>query len=309
MAKSDRIYDPFALKFKERDRQYYVATPEQRNVERAFKDVIVAVEKFQGGGTDNEPGPSPYQAVRGFYGTLTSSDKMLDFASFTLAEWILTPGIRRPAQSLILTLLVRSAVDEQPPTCQIREGQVSQMARVIAGMVPRLPVSEMRVFAAWAADMARGEPGHYEAQPVAVMRGVLFSQTMVRSFDAVRASEFWTRAVEEPDFPWHIFSDPCRADRGMILTEFHRATVAMILSIAPESAVRRVVAQMAEHARYRRMEVRGKDGCGGDCLNEEVVPVESIDRVRLFQEIASAVTDAHHKGRRAFVSDLFGQAG
>lgn len=308
MAKSDRLYDPFALKFKERDRQYYVATPEQRNVERAFKDVIAAVEKFQGSGNDKEPGLSPFQAVRGFYGTLTSSDKMLDFASYTLAEWILTPGVRRQSQSLVLTLLVRSAVDDQPPTCQIREGQVSQMARVIAGMVPRLPISEMRVFAAWAADMARGEPGHYEVQPVAVMRGVLFSQAVVKSFEAARASEFWTHAVEEPDFPWSIFSDPCRADRGLILTEFHRATVAMILGIAPESAVRRIVAQMSEHARFRRIEVRGKDGCGGDCLNEEVVPVDPSDRVRLFREISSAVTDAHHKGRRALVSDLFGQA-
>lgn len=302
MAKDDGK-SPFAMRFMERNQRFYDITPEQRRVEKSLTDLVAALD---GDGKKQPVASAHRSAVHAFYDEVTRDEALLAFGGNVLAEALAAPELDRAHRSLLLTLVARASLEDMRPGESVRERQLSQMARLIAGAASILPSEEMRVFVEWAADMATGHKGSYEPQPVSVIRGILFARPMVKAFDIDKAKAFWTQAIAEPKFPWHIFSEPCRADRGGTLTEFHVATIVMILGIAPEPAVRRIVTQMAENFTTRRVEAQGRDARGGKCLVDETEPFPIEERRRMFVGIARSVTDAHHAGRRTLVSDLFG---
>lgn len=301
----DKGGNPFAMQFINKGDDYYGTTSEGR---RVVKAATVAIEAVTGQSSGHQL--TPKSAMMQLFEAMTSKEDMLCYGASLIAAW-LERDPPREQRSMFLTLLARGNLDDiVGKKGTVRERQVAQMARVVATIVSRVPARNIGVFAEWAADMSVAVPDTYDVQPVAVIRGVLFFTDVVSAFDVERAMVFWDRAIKkrtdkEPEFPWRVFSHPCRADRGIILTEYHMKAVGKMLTVAPDYAVDRIAQQMLQHAKYKNVDVPGTDDLGGSRRAQEPTLATDAERRQMFLCIRSDVSDVIHVGRRARVDNLF----
>lgn len=254
------------------------------------------------------------EAVRQFFDRVEAKgDEGYRLAGQLLREELENRCASRTLFSQVLTCMARRFVDEQSPRTYVdaqgkvrpmfMESRVHHAGRVLASMLrrpdSRQPEDDRVVPAliAWCEDMETGivEGGVtvLERQETSIIRGALFAS----SVDHRIASSFWDAAFAAKRFPWRIFSDPCRSERGVIYSPQQARVMGMIVGLASEPAVRRIAGQMVEHATHRRDEVRSKDLLPYDAT----VPATPAERQAGFDAVVANIADP---GRRALVREL-----
>jgi hypothetical protein len=231
-------------------------------------------------------------------------------------------GPAMPFLSLVLTALAEKE-DEMSghhltyldagrmPREEPSEKLFAHAGRIVAELA-RSP-SGAKALAVWCTDLSRG--AHFlsgrlavEPRPVTVIRGIFLSHHVRQE----RMAAFWAEATRLPEFPWHMFSEPCWDDEGVIFSDYHAGAIALVVTHAGPDVRERVIRQLCAvtHRRVRMTSARLAQWHGEGHrvpvrreLQEEVVPATAAEIHAALMAVTDRIADT---ALRAEVRALLG---
>lgn len=273
---------------------FRTASPHERRMMRILDEGLSEFRgrSAEGGFEGAQPAPKPlsrsHYALCDFSKLMGGADEREYHFGVRLCA-IRLRNIAPGCRSFALTRMARLLYDGVSPPRSVRESEVAEFGRFVSVIIKSLP----KLVLSWVEDMHTGLPGYgLDAQPTAVIRGILFSPLM----DQKRACRFWALAAGSERFPCRIFSDPCEPDEGAILSPHHIRAFGLFFSIASEAAIERFARHLRDHADRKSVRNWEAIGSGGRWVLA-VVPASEAERRRILEGIAGYVDDRERKDK------------